>query len=71
MKGKIKVKVEVTDEMGRFPVTNSWEFNQDNSLEGIDEWLDLFSKILYTQGFAPYKLDIIEEDANGADVNLE
>ena len=61
MIGKIKVKVEVTNE-DRFPVTNSWEFTQDNTFESLEEWIDVFQKILYTQGFAPYKLTIDKED---------
>ena len=61
MKGKLKIKVEVLDETKSFPMTEIWEYSRDNTYEILDEWLDLFEKILVTQGFYNYKLTI-EED---------
>ena len=62
MKGKIKVNVTVTDECGIFPITGSWEYTRDNTLEGLDEWLELFEKILVTQGFHNYKLQEVDDE---------
>jgi len=50
MKGKVKVRVEVCDECGRFPITETWEYTRDNTYESLQDWLELFSKILATQG---------------------
>ena len=71
MKGQIKVKVEVTNEVGAFPITETWEYTRDNTIEGLEEWIDLFEKILVTQGFCQYKLDIVEEDSRGADADFQ
>lgn len=60
MKGNIQVTVKVTID-DNFPITQTWQYTQDIcTLEGLEEWIDLFQKILYTQGFAPYKLEIKE-----------
>ena len=53
MKGSIKVTVTVTNEVGAFPITESWEYTRDNTYESISEWMDLFQKILLAQGFHP------------------
>ena len=60
MKGKIKVKVEVTDECGSFPIIETWEYTRDNTLETLDEWVELFNKILTVQGFYS-QVDIKDE----------
>jgi hypothetical protein len=58
MKGKLTVKIELTDETRFFPITETWEYNVDNTYESLDEWLTLFEKILVTQGFSNYKLTV-------------
>ena len=67
MKGKMRVSVEVTNDSRYFPITDKWVFETDNTFEDVDDWIDLFEKILYAQGFAPYKLiidDEIDEEGN-------
>ena len=68
MKGKMSLKVEVTDEVGAFPITESWEFKVDNTYEVVDSWLDLFEKILVTQGFSNYTLEIVDTSFEPQDV---
>lgn len=62
MKGQVKVRVEVTDEMGHFPITESWEYTRDNTLESMDDWIGLFNKVLAVQGFSGTLEDYFGED---------
>ena len=61
MKGKMKVRVEALNECGTFPITETWEYTVDNTYESLDDWIILFEKILVTQGFHNYKLDVADE----------
>lgn len=66
MKGQTKVRVEVTDEMGHFPMTETMEYTRDNTFESIDDWVGLFNKVLATNGFG-----ITLEDYFGGDNGKE
>jgi len=62
LKGSIKISVETTEGTGAFPVTRKYTFEQDNTLESIDEWIEIFKQILYCETFSS---DLIEEIFNG------
>ena len=51
MKGSIKITVEETDSTGAFPITETHIISRDNTFEGIEEWIDVFRKILSVRGF--------------------
>jgi hypothetical protein len=53
MKGNISIEIKETNNCGSFPITNIIKIERDNTFEGIDEWIDVFKKILYIQGFHP------------------
>ena len=53
MKGNIKIKVEVTNKCGAFPITETFTIERDNTYETLDDWVDVFKKILYNAGFPP------------------
>ena len=67
MKGNMKVSVEVTRPSlhGEFDIADSWTYETDNTYESVEDWLDLFEKVLYSQGFSPYKLTIEEDYDEG------
>jgi len=58
MKGSTKISIETTDGTGAFPVTRKYTFEQDNTLENIEEWIEVFKQILHAQTFSH---DLIEE----------
>ena len=58
MKGNIRFTIEIKDETGNFPVTETFTIEQDNTYEDIYEWIEAFKKILYCAGFGE---GIIEE----------
>ena len=51
MKGNVKIMVEIKDETGRFPITEACIISRDNTYETIEEWIDVFKRILLFQGF--------------------
>ena len=51
MKGNFSLKIEETDETRSFPLTSSWEFKQDSTMESIEDYIDLFNQILAVKGF--------------------
>lgn len=51
MKGSIRVEVKNKDEFNSFPVTTTWSWEQDNTIESVEEWIDIFNMILNSQGF--------------------
>jgi len=51
MKSSIKITVKETDGTGSFPVTRKYTFEQDNTLENIEEWIEVFKQILHAQTF--------------------
>ena len=51
MKGNIKLTIETRDEFHDFPITTTWSWERDNTIESIEEWIDLFNMILASQGF--------------------
>lgn len=51
MKGDTTIKVIVKDDIGIFPVTETYTISRDNTYEHIDEWIDVFNKMLYCVGF--------------------
>lgn len=51
MKGSTKVIVENINEFHGFPVTTTWSWSQDNTIEALEEWVDVFNMILNNQGF--------------------
>ena len=51
MKGKTKVQVSATHECVSFPTTTTWSWEQDNTIESVEEWIDVFNMILNNQGF--------------------
>jgi hypothetical protein len=51
MKGKIKVEVKTTYELNSFPITTTWSWEQDNTIESLEEWIEVFNMILNNQGF--------------------
>ena len=51
MKGSIKITVEETSDTGAFPVTKTFTIAQDNTWEGVEEWIEAFRSILLVQGF--------------------
>ena len=52
MRGNIKITVEVTDDLGAFPITETYSIGRDNTYETLDEWVEVFKKVLYIVGFA-------------------
>jgi hypothetical protein len=58
MKGNIEIKITETEDLGSFPVTSKWIFQQDNTFENVTEWIDIFRCILLAKGFHP---DTVEE----------
>lgn len=53
MKGNIKITVEQTDDTGTFPITETYMIGRDNTYESIEEWIDVFKKIMFVVGFHP------------------
>ena len=53
MKGKVRIAIETTNECGEFPITEGYVISRDNTYESIDDWVDVFKKILHLQGFHP------------------
>lgn len=58
MKGYIKITIEEQDETGAFPIKNTYIIHRDNTFESIEEWVDVFKKILYLTN---YSSELIEE----------
>ena len=58
MKGEQTITVTIKDETRAFPLTSTYTIKSDNTYEHIDEWKDVFKKILYLIGFHP---DTVEE----------
>ena len=61
MKGHNKIEVKITSDCGGFPITETYTIERDNTYEGLDDWVDVFKKILYLVGFHP---DTIREAFN-------
>lgn len=63
MKGKMIVSVEIKDEypLRPFPITDKWTFETDNTFEHVDDWLDLFEKILAAQGFGEKHIEVCDD----------
>ena len=62
MKGNISIKVEVKNECGNIPVTTTWTWEQDNTIESLEEWIDVFNMILNNQGFHySTRVGVVEE----------
>jgi len=57
MKGNIEITIRVTDATGTFPITNTFTLTCDNTYESIDEWIDVFRKILFVNGFEQATID--------------
>ena len=51
MKGNIKITIEETNDTGTFPVKETFTIERDNTYEVLDDWISVFKKILYCQGF--------------------
>lgn len=51
MKGSIVITIKETNECGHFPLTSVHTIERDNTFESIEDWVDIFKKILYMQGF--------------------
>lgn len=57
MKGSMKVSIEITDEVGSFPITDKWTYEVDNTYETLEQWIDLFNRILAVVGFKGIELE--------------
>jgi len=51
MKGNIKVTVTEVTEHQHFPITKTFSIEQDNTWEGVEDWIEAFRAILLVQGF--------------------
>ena len=60
MKGRVLVTINITHEIPH-RVTETYSIGQDNTYETIDDWINMFKKILYCLEFHP---DTIEEAFN-------
>ena len=57
MKGKTKIEISITDDMGQFPITRKYIFDQDNTLETIGEWISTIRGLLLSVGFSEAIVD--------------
>jgi len=57
MKGNIKITVEVKDEVGSFPITETFTIERDNTYESIEDWIEVFKKMLYNTGFTEERIE--------------
>jgi len=61
MRGYTSIEVKNCDEMGRSPITTTFTFHRDNTLELANEWVDVFNNILTVMGFC-CQVEISEHD---------
>ena len=61
MKGNTKITLEIQDESGAFAITETYTIARDNTYESVDEWVDVFKKILYLVGFDPVTINEVFE----------
>ena len=57
MKGNVKITVVIRDEIGQFPITETYTFSRDNTFESVVDWILVFSKILVCAGFNQETID--------------
>jgi len=65
MKGSEKITWETTApvRLGGFDITEKWTYERDNTFEGLEDYIDLFEKILLVKGFTlKGHLDIVYDD---------
>ena len=51
MKGETKITIKIKDETGSFSKTETFIIKRDSTFEGIDDWIEVFKKILYCVSF--------------------
>jgi hypothetical protein len=62
MKGNTKLTIEIKDDCGSFPVTETYTLGRDNTYESIEDWVDVFKKVLYLVGYHPETIKEVFND---------